>query len=197
MIVIEINSPTNADLLFRPINEVVRGRFEPARLKMKDKGDLFELFPQGIPGQRIELDEAKAVGVIAEPLREKCHADTAKAVRRACRVRQLGVTDDGTDVATEQAGFIPPARKEFSNIHAPSWAYWMKRAVQSEQAKLVSGTFAAEYPDASRFDMHTPTADPRDAKIDKLTGTVNALAALLMAGLPADKRKELDKLLAK
>ncbi|QDU24036.1 hypothetical protein [Urbifossiella limnaea] len=43
---IEVDTPTNADLLFEPIRERVRGRFQPSRVKLEAAGGLAMRLPE-------------------------------------------------------------------------------------------------------------------------------------------------------
>jgi hypothetical protein len=70
-----------------------------------------------------------------------------------------------------------------------TWLYWMRRAVASGVAKIVTGTFPAidEARVQKDFLLTKPPADPRDALVDKLV-------AILYASLPAERRKEVAAL---
>lgn len=177
---IEVNTPTNGNLLFQPTLTTVRGRFLPTRVASKHIGELVREFPEGLPGQRIRLDPDTATGAILEPL-----ADPGAAELRAAVAKRLTGDRDGK---VEYA----PAKVTFADVHAPTWMLWMLRAVRAGLAKVTRGTLPdVEPPDGKRDLFARPTVpDAKDAVIEKLT-------ALLIAKLSPAERKELASILAK
>ncbi len=171
---IEVDGPTNADLLFEPVQERVRGRFQPARVGLESAGALAMRLPEGIPGQRIRLDtdpSGAARGTIIEPLAGPEHAATRATLARL-------VTGDGS--ATGDRLAFAPAVREYPGAHAPTWVGWMVRAVRAGAARVVSG----KLPDAVPADckprsysaLSQPAApDARDLLIGELMRRLDAL----------------------
>lgn len=180
MIEVEVDTPTNGNLMFQPTLTTVRGRFMPARVASKHIGELVREFPEGVPGQRIRLDPVTGTGAILEPL-----ADPAAAELRAAVAKRLTRDPDGK---VEYA----PAKQTFADVHVPTWTLWIMRAVRAGLARVVKGTLPDIEPaDGKRDFFARPTVpDAKDAVIEKLTG-------LLIAKLTPAERKELASILGK
>lgn len=123
---IEVNDQRNSSLHFLPVSRVVRGRFEAVRASRFCKGavGLLTQWPEPIPGQIIGLNLETGEGYIREPLYDEQH--TAVFHRLESRLKKVNQR-------------IGDKRKLFEGVHAPTWLYWMKRAVESKQAVLVEG----------------------------------------------------------
>jgi hypothetical protein len=170
---VEVDTPTNANLIFLPIGgKKVRGRFDWRRVKEPLAAMAAARWPDGgvIPGQRIGVDLDSGTGFIVDPLHEAEHALTKEKI-------------------VAQGLALPPARQDFAGVHVPTWLHWIKRAVEAGLAKIVTGTLPAIIDGTPKTTFfHNATPDPRDATIDKLIDLLTGL-------LPADKRKAvLDKL---
>jgi hypothetical protein len=168
---IEVDGPTNSDLLFEPIGDRVRGRFQPSRVKLEAAGALAMQLPDGLPGQRLRLDTAAGRGAVIEPLAAPEHAATRATLARL-------VTGDA-HATGDRLGFAP-AVQEFPGVHVPTWLGWMLRAVRAGYARVVSGTL----PDAVPADCkprvfsslsQPPAADARDLLIGELMRRLDAL----------------------
>lgn len=170
---IEVDGPTNADLMFEPIQERVRGAFRPSRVRLESAGALAMQLPDGLPGQRIRLDTAAdgtAHGTILEPLAGPEHAATRATLARL-------VTGEA-HATGDRLGFAPAVR-EHPAAHAPTWLGWMVRAVRAGYARVVSGTLPDAVPTDCKPRVYSalsqPEADPRDLLIGELMRRLEAL----------------------
>ena len=121
-VAIEFDTPQNSNVYFRPLLRAVRGKFDLHRCKEPNAGRLHSVWPEPIPGQRLELDLVTGEGVIVEPLHEEKFA----AIRE--KIEGLGQK-------------LGPARETFENADLATWVYWMQGLVTSGKAKLVEGEF--------------------------------------------------------
>ena len=146
---VEIDGPQNQNLYFRPLMRAVRGRFDLHRVREPNAGRLHSVWPEPIPGQRLELDLVSGEGAIVEPL----HEERYSAIREK-------IESSGQKIA--------PEREVFEQRDLVTWVYWMQGLVTSGKAKLVKG----EFPKLSgkpRTRFHsTEHPDP----IDKLTAAI-------------------------
>lgn len=180
MIEIEVDTGTNGDLLFHPLGERVRGRFDLLNVS-GDTTALRDDFRKGVPGQVIAFDPATNTGYVREPLHSTEHAETREAIAK----RQ----NRSPDVLGREVGF-GQAVKEFRGAHAGTWLGWMRRAVASGLARVVNGKLPEIDPADMKKELHfTPRSDPKDA-------TINQLLALLTAKLSPQERKDLASVLA-
>ena len=171
---IEVDGPANSDLLFEPIQERVRGRFQPARVRLEAAGALAMQLPDGLPGQRIRLDTdaaGAARGSIIEPLAGPEHAATRATLARL-------VTGDA-HATGDRLGFAPAVR-EYPAAHAPTWLGWMLRAVRAGYARVVSGKLPDAVPADCRPRVFSSLSQPqqpdaRDLLIGELMRRLDAL----------------------
>lgn len=154
---IEVDGPLNENLSFRPLQKTLRGRFDwqrcgdPEALRL---GMSFGGVP--IPGQRIQFDADAGKAAIVEPLHDTEHAALAEKIK--------------------SKGFkLAPAREEFANLDANTWAFWISRAIECGLAKLVSGKLPEFDADTARKDFIF--APPKPGTADKLTDALNNMAA--------------------
>ena len=177
---IEVDTPNNAELMFEPIQERVRGRFLPARVRQESAGKLAMSLPDGLPGCRIRLDTDSGTGTILEPLSLPQHAAT-----RATCAKQM----TGDESATEARLSFAPAERTFTGVHTPTWLAWMVKAVRGGLARVVVGKLPADPPADAKPRVFSSMSqgvqkDAKDVVIDRLT-------KLLMAKLTPAERKEL------
>jgi hypothetical protein len=160
----------NSSLFFPPLQRRVRGRFDVRQIAEPEAARLFNRWPEPIPGQRLELNTDTGAAAITEPLHDPAHRQTRLKV--------------------EQEWSLPPAREVFSEVDVPTWLYWIKRSVDAGLARVVSGQLPEKVSGKPRVRFFSQEQDdPRDRLIRTLTG-------LLVANLPADKRRLLDEALA-
>lgn len=130
-------------------------------------------FPKGVPGQRLRLDTESRTAAVLEPLHEAQHAVTRE------RIEKKGMT-------------IGPASEEVGNVDVPTWAYWLKRAVEGGLAKVVRGSLPPIEGKPRKQFMTAERVDPADE--DRLVRRQEVAAKLAMM-TPA-QRKEYDRILA-
>jgi len=176
MIELQIDTGTNGDVMFHPVGERVRGRFQVAKVNASELGTLPRDLPDGVPGQVIAFDPATSTGYIRDPLLSPENASIKDAIVK----RMGGQVEFG------------PAEKPFPNAHAGTWTGWMRQLVLAGLAKVVKGKLPDSDPEDMRRSFYTP-----DAKVDRRDAIIDKLTALLMATMPADKRKELAAILGK
>lgn len=167
---VEVDAPSNNNLLFLPLGRKVRGRFDWRRVKNPLAVMKAAAWPgdQVIPGQRIGVDLESGRAWIAEPLQDSANQAVADKIKA-----------EGWKIA--------PALEEFPAADLPTWIYWIKRAVEGGLARLIRGTLPDKIDGEPKraFFSNPKKLDPRD----KLISTLVALVADL---LPPDKRKQLS-----
>lgn len=166
MVEIEIGSAQCRDHYFFPLKRKLRGRIDLARLNDPGIYPLRQEYPDPIPGLRIKFDAASGTASLLDPL----YAAEYDALRKKIADNKLS---------------LGPAREDFSNVHAPTWAHWIRRAVDSGNATIISGKLpdVIGEPHTTQF----PQFKSEQAKlVDKL---VDLLATALK--LPESKRKAL------
>lgn len=122
---IEIDGKNNNNVMFLPLQRVIRGRFDMDRLADRG-GEGFgsmesKLGGRVIPGQRLGIDLDRCEGYVHEPLRDPDHWRLREAIEKKLNMR----LED------------PLVKSE--NVHVPTWLYWMKRLVDGGMAKVVKG----------------------------------------------------------
>jgi hypothetical protein len=164
IIEVEVGDERGGSLFFSPIGKRVRGRFDPAKLGT-GADEVAKEIKGPVPGQVIGYDPATGEGYVREPLHDPRHEIIRERI-----ARKWG---------------IPPAKQTFRG-DAPTWLFWLKRAVESGLARVVKGTIPTDVPGKpqTRF-ITSDQADPRDTLLDRML-------SLLIAQLPADKRKAAD-----
>jgi hypothetical protein len=176
---IEIRNPGNRGLLFKPTQTVVRGAID--FVSTKDP----ELYAYGmafdgktIPGKRIVLDTDKSEGAIYDPL-AKPENDALAAKLRA----KLSGPIKGSEIT-----FAEP--KKYEKVHAATWLYHMRRAVEAGHAVVVSGDINTPVdgePQKEFLHKREKVADKRDETIDKLAELVKAQGEQIAKLLAAKK----------
>lgn len=153
---IEIDGQHNENLHFRPLQRSIRGRFdfnrvaEPmARLKAGD-------WPTPIPSQRLGVDR-EGVGYLVEPLHDDKHAATRE------KIKKRGME-------------LEPKLQVFENIDLPTWYFWLKRAVESGIAKIVSGKLPDRIDGEPRKNFILN--EPEQSATDKLTAAIEKQTAM-------------------
>lgn len=144
---IEVDSPLNSNLSFLPIQRTVRGRFD----YLRTKEPTHETTRSGpFPGQVIGLDINNGKGYVREPLHEVGNQHLRKEI--------------------EGRFSLPPERVEFPSAHVPTWLHWMKKAVESGQAVVVSGRLPdiIDGEPRTRFYIAPVRKDKKDEQIEKL-----------------------------
>ena len=158
-VIVEVDTPDNGSLHFRPLQRRVRGRFDVGRLP--EPGRLLREWPEGIPGQRIGIDPASGEGFILEPL----HDEPALKEK------------------AEALGKLEPARQTFAGVDPVTWLHWIKLAVESGLARVVEGTLPDKIDGEPQTQFVTqPVPDPIDrlaAAMEKQTEMLGKVLAKL------------------
>ena len=144
---IEIDGSHNENLHFRPLQRAVRGRFDFMRIGEPMAKVQAAQWPTAIPGQRLGID-ADGTGYVVEPLHDDEHALIKEKIEK-------------------QGMKLEPELQIFDGIHLPSWQYWLKRAVESGLATIVSGKLPDKIEGKPRKNFILAEPDP--SPTDKLT----------------------------
>lgn len=118
---IEVDDKLNASLFFLPLQRKVRGKFDFMRVKEANARRLVDNYPEGVPGQRLRLNTSTGEASLIEPLRDD---------------QEWQFT--GRNI--EREGAELPKSERFEAVDVATWAYWMIRAVESGNARIVAGT---------------------------------------------------------
>lgn len=142
---ISVDTPTNDNLHFRPLQRSIRGRFDMMRIpepmaRVKAQG-----WPP-IPGQILGIDPS-GTAFIREVLHEAEHA----AIKE--KIEKMGMR-------------LEPPVQTFENIDVPSFLWWARQAVESGVATVVSGKLPEQIhgPVRKNFILSEP-AMTRDEKM--------------------------------
>lgn len=157
---IEIDSPRNRQLRFRPLQRTLRGRFDFNRIAEPQAKIRLAEWPDPIPGLRLVLDTATGEAAIVEPI----YSEGAVLERITRRGMRLG-----------------PAREEFKLDDAgiATWGYWMRAAVRAGNARIVRGEFAPiDEAKVRRSFLHPPRVSQTDRLVAALERQSAALEAL-------------------
>jgi hypothetical protein len=176
---IEIRNPKNMGILFKPTQTVVRGAIDFVSTKDPELYRLgMDFDGKTIPGKRIVLDTDKGTGLIFDPL-ALAENDALAAKLRA----KLSGPIKGSDIS-----FAEP--KKYEKVHAATWLYHMRRAVEAGHAVVVSGdinTPVEGEPQKEFLHKREKVADKRDETIDKLAELVKAQGEQIAKLLGAKK----------
>ena len=160
---VEIDAARNESLRFRPLQRTVRGRFDLNRVAEPQARLQSAAWPVPIPGQRLGIDAAGS-GYLLEPLHDTANASIREKI--------------------EKAGMrLEPELTEFPDIDSPTWLYWIKRAVESGIARVISGNLPKTFegkPKKSFLIAESPKTTDRLAEaIEKQTAALEKLFAKL------------------
>jgi hypothetical protein len=158
IIEIEIDGPQNENLVFRPLQRTIRGRFdfnrvaEPtARMKLNQWGG-------AIPGQRLRVDLDKQEATIVDGLHDPQHAATRKTIINSGQYE------------------LPPAEEVIPNIHVPTWLHYLKLAVSSGIARVIQGVLPDRVNGIPQTSFYTrPASQSTDRVADAIDNMAKAL----------------------
>lgn len=154
----------NRNPLFPPLPErPMRGRFD-STLAVKRDADASKLlvdWPDGIPGERLEVNPETGEAAIVEPLRDPRFAAIAD------KLKQRGLA-------------LPPARQPLPQLDKPTALYWVREAVRNKQAVLISGKLPDKIEGTPRteFILSPPPPSPLDRLTEALLAQATAFARL-------------------
>lgn len=172
LVEVEVRSEKNANLFFGPLGRTVRGRFELGKATPQHPAAsvLTNRFSEPIPGQRLGIDLDLNEGFILEPLNEERYAATRDRIKKHYR--------------------IEPPKQTFEGVHAPTWLYWLKRAVDAGLAEVTAGKLPEIVEGAkmdlfikrnvSAIDKQTSALERQTAAIDRQTEMLSKLLTALL-----------------
>jgi hypothetical protein len=163
-ITVEVDAgKSNANLFFQPLGKPIRGRFGFIRTQIPDAMRLAQKYNGAdIPGQEIRIDPENGAAAILEPL----HRPENRAIKE--KIEKDGAT-------------IPAAEEEFTDIHVPTWLFWLKRAVESGLARIVSGKFPADIGTPKLSRSYRISEDTEDATAERIGRMEKELAEMKAA----------------
>jgi hypothetical protein len=164
---IEIDGAANECLHFRPLQRSVRGRFDFSRLREPMAGTMRSAWPDAIPSQRIGI--AGGDGYLLEPLHTQEHSQTRE------RIEGQGMK-------------LADARETFTGIHRATWLHWMKRAVESGIAKVVSGKLPDHIEGEPQLSFITKREPSDTSRLATAIEQTNVLLAELVASAKGNSK---------
>ena len=154
---VEIDSPHNENLHFRPLQRAVRGRFDWMRIGEPMSKVKAAEWPVPIPSQRLGVDP-DGNGYLLEPL----HDDEYSPIREKIEGK-LGMK-------------LEPAVQTFESVHLPSWYFWLAKAVECGLATVVSGKLPRDIGGEPRRNFYW--SEPAPSATDKLTAAIERQSQL-------------------
>lgn len=175
---IEVDTPRNGNLWFYPADGLVRGRFLMARFGKFEKNALqYTDHPLAeLPGQRIVIDFDQRKAFIHEPLADAEHERLRKVIEKG-----------GQAIPEHQEFDLGLPDAEYDRMS--TWLYWMGRAVQEENARVVSGELPAKLPGTPRKRFIGSAAEDNEQLFKRMI-------AILWAKLSPKERQEAEQLIS-
>ena len=129
-ITIEIADECNRSVMFHPIKQKLRGRWDRQRVAYKRPHQALTRLPEVIPGIQISVDIHKKARGYRDPLSDPQHVPTLEAIKLA-KEEVSGITPG--------VGPWPAVVYEgSSDSDLKTWLYWMRRLVNSKSAVIIS-----------------------------------------------------------
>ena len=153
---VEIDGPHNEQLHFAPLQRNVRGRFDFMRIGEPMSKIKAVEWPVPIPSQRLGIDP-DGNGYIREPLHDGEFAPIREKIE-------------------SQGMKLEPAVQEFPGIDVVTWLFWLKLAVESGLAKVVSGKLPDKIEGTPK--MNFILNEPPTSAVDKLTSAIERQSQL-------------------
>ena len=161
LIEIEVVDELNSNLRFLPIPLTVRGRWDWSRTREPEhKTDAEGPYPGQVIGVNLTTRETY--------IRESLHESKYSALRERI----------------EKKAAIPPKKQSFPNVdenHIATWIHWMRRAIESQKARLIKGEFPESVEGTPRTVIYRTESNEKNI--------LNLLAAAVYKDLPAGERK--------
>lgn len=129
-IIIEIADERNRSLLFQPLQDKLRGRWDSQNVAYKRPHPALAKLPRIIPGIQVIVDINKKTVGIVDPLEKSENADLIKALESAKR-----------ELPGLMSGTSPKPAVKYTDVGESvikTWLYWMRRLVDNNQAMMVS-----------------------------------------------------------
>ena len=129
---IEIADECNRSVVFHPLQQKLRGRWDAQNVSYKRAHQALAQLPNVIPGIQVIIDTNRKTRGYIDPLANSEHEETVEKIR----------------VAREQVSGIspghnpwPPVKFENSTHNElKTWMYWMRRLVDNKQAIIIGNT---------------------------------------------------------
>lgn len=154
---LEVDSPTNSNFRFRPMERNIRGKLDFTRIREPQAMIESSKWPKPIPSQRFGIDP-DGDGYLIEPLHDPENA----ALRE--KIEKRGVK-------------LEPALTTFEKVDLATWYFWLLRGVQSGILKIVKGSLPDKIEGTPRKNFITNT--PKQSSNDKLAEAINRQSDLM------------------
>jgi len=116
----EAVSPNGRKLFFRPIGRAIRGRVDFSTGESERSFRLKKAWPEPVPGQILGINLDTGEKYVREPLHDNEQTNN--------RQRVLG-----------RGLALPPERVPFESESLVTWAYWLAKAIESGDLRIVRG----------------------------------------------------------
>ena len=126
---IEISDKCNRNVMFHPLQQKLRGRWDAQNVSYKRAHQALAQLPTVIPGIQVIIDTNRKTRGYMDPLSNSEHAETVEKIKMA-REQVSGISP----------GHNPwPAVKFENSTHneLKTWMYWMRRLVDSKKAIII------------------------------------------------------------
>lgn len=125
---IEFGDKNNGQAMFPPLQERMRGRWDPHNLPLGMSMSAELRVVPTIPGVRVRVNTRKMTGELIEPLSFKENEGLANEVKKRTKAMS-GVAH----------GPREEYKRDLDEVEMKSWLYWMWRHVKCGQAFLTGG----------------------------------------------------------
>ena len=132
-VTIEIAGPINENVLFPPLQERMRGRWEKRKLPLGDTGEIYKL--PDIPGLYIRVDPRSKTLQMIDPLGLPENADLMKEIAR----KYKEIAGLGSDLSGDKRPREGVRKVVKNDDEVATWLYWMWRLVSEGMAVKISG----------------------------------------------------------
>lgn len=131
---VEMVTPNNRQVYFKPIGHKLRGRMDFTTARTRKEEDARKAWPEPVPGQRVCLDLGTGERYVREPLYdEDCEQTRAKIIRKGYG--------------------LPPKRADYGGENMATWVHHLHKLINAGLARVVEG----ELPNVEDFDEEPRT----------------------------------------
>jgi hypothetical protein len=168
LIEIEVDGPRNDCLYFQPAATRIRGRFDMNRVAEPNARAALNVWPEPIPGQRIRVNVSTGESFIIEPLYEQ----QFRRIREKLEKKSMQLPAESVPIKESLATVL----------------FWVKRAIESGYARLVSGELPKHVDGEPKKTFNfTPPVDPVAKLAVAIEEQTKTISELLRALVPAKK----------
>jgi hypothetical protein len=139
-VIVEIGDEMNRQVMFNPMQERLRGRWDPHHLQLGDTSSAGLMQMPPIPGMYVCLSLTERKGVLLDPL---SLAANATLLSRVSHTHHGLFKAHCTAVETK-------VKAELTDDDLATWLYWMYRIVSGGQGRLISGSLPDSPADIKR-----------------------------------------------